>query len=175
MPIFDITLARAPRDDVPNSRMQITSSAMLKILLIAWLVIVLETIVSSNSLAEAFKQGRVYVGSFGKEWQVAQIEHCATLAYAEDVWNAHTDGGFPAGLHKFRKYKEEFDRGAPKCRMPPKPIRFELVKIIKRAFLPWPNVGYQETYLIEFHIIGSPVNRFSIVKFVTFTDIGDES
>ena len=180
MSIFDITRAGTPRDDVPNSRMQIASSAMLKILLIAWLVIVLETIVSSNSLAEAFKQGRVYVDSFGKEWQVAQIEHCATLAYAEDVWNAHrgnahTDGGFLSGLHTFQKYKEEFDRGAPKCRTPPKPIKFELVRIIKQALLPWPNVGYQETYLIEFHIFGSPVNRFAIVKFVTFTDTGDEA
>jgi len=59
--------------------------------------------------------------------------------------------------------------------MPPKPIKFELVRIIKRAFLPWPNVGYQESYLIEFHIIGSPVNRYSIVKFVTSTVTGDET
>jgi hypothetical protein len=168
MPIFDVTRAGTYVKVVQGS-------AMRKILLIAWLVIVLETIVSGNSLAEVFKQGRVHVDFFGKEWQVAQIEHCATLAYAEDVWNAHADGGFQSGLYTFRKYKEEFDRGAPKCRMPPKPIKFELVRIIKRAFLPWPNVGYQETYLIEFHIIGSPVNRFSIVKFVTFTDAGNET
>ena len=148
---------------------------MRKILFTAWFVFVLVTLVSGNSLAEVFKQGRVYVDFLGKEWQVAQIEHCATLAYAEDVWNAHTDGGFPAGLHTFRKYKEEFDRGAPKCRIPPRPIKFELVRFIKRGFLPWPKVGDQETYLIEFHIIGSPVNRFSIVKFVTLTDTGDES
>jgi hypothetical protein len=180
MSIFDITRAGTSRDDVPINRMQITSSAVLKILLIAWLVIALETVVSSNSLAEVIKQGRVYVDSFGKEWQVAQIEHCATLAYAEDVWsahrgNVHTDGGFLSGLHIFQKYKEEFDRSAPKCRTPPKPIKFELVRIIKQAFLPWPNVGHQESYLIEFHIFGSPVNRFAIVKFVTFTDSGDEA
>lgn len=168
MSIFDVTRAGTYVKAVQGS-------AMLKFLLVAWLVIVLETVVSGNSLAEVFKQGRVYVDSFGKEWQFSQIEHCATLAYAEDVWNAHTDGGFLSGRHTFRKYKEEFDRGAPKCRMPPKPIKFELVRIIKRAFLPWPNVGYQETYLIEFHIIGSPVNRFSIVKFVTFSDTGDEA
>ena len=167
MSIFDVTRAG-------NHEKAAQGSAIRKFPLIAWFVFVLVTLVSGNSLAEVFEQGRVHVDFFGKEWQVAQIEHCATLAYAEDVWNAHTDGGFPAGLHKFRKYKEEFDRGAPKCRMPPKPIKFELVRIIKRAFLPWPKVGYQETYLIEFHIIGSPVNRFSIVKFVPFTDTGDE-
>ncbi len=168
MSIFDVTRAG-------NHEQVVQGSAMRKILFTAWFVFVLEILVSGNSLAEVFKQGRVHVDFFGKEWQVAQIEHCATLAYAEDVWNAHTDGGFRSGLHKFRKYKEEFDRGAPKCRMPPKPIKFELVRIIRRAFLPWPNVGYQETYLIEFHIIGSPVNRFSIVKFVTFKDIGEET
>ncbi len=168
MSIFDITRAG-------NHEQAVRGSAMRKILFIAWFMFVLVTPVSGNSLAEVFKQGRVHVDFFGKEWQVAQIEHCATLAYAEDVWNAHTDGGFPAGLHTFRKYKEEFDRGAPKCRTPPKPIQFELVRIIKRAFLPWPKVGNQETYLIEFHIIGSPVNRYSIVKFVTFTGTGDEA
>ncbi|MCZ6774752.1 MAG: hypothetical protein O7G83_22585 [Proteobacteria bacterium] len=175
MSIFDITRAGPPRDDAPNSRMQITGSAMLKFLLVAWLAIVLEIVGSSNSLAVVFKQGQVHVDPFGKAWQVAQIEHCATLAYTEDVWNAHTDGGFPSGRHTFQKYTEEFDRGAPKCRTPPKPIQFELVRIIKHAFLPWPNVGRQETYLIEIHIIGSPVNRFAIVKFVTFTDTGDET
>lgn len=102
------------------------------------------------------------------------------LTYAEDVWNAHrgnahTDGGFQSGLHTFQRYKEEFDRGAPKCRTPPKPIRFELVRIVKRAFLPWPDVGHQQSYLIEFHIFGSPVNRFGIVKFVTFADPGLEA
>ncbi len=168
MSIFDVTRAG-------NHEQAVRGSAMRKILFIAWFMFVLVTLVSGNSLAEVFRQGRVHVDFFGKEWQVAQIEHCATLAYAEDVWNAHTDGGFLSGLHTFRKYKEEFDRGAPKCRMLPKPIKFELVRIIKRAFLPWPNVGYQETYLIEFHIIGSQVNRFSIVKFVTFTGTGDEA
>ena len=168
MSIFDVTRAA-------NHEQAVQGSTMRKFLFIAWFVFVLVTLVSGNSVAEVFKQGRVHVDFFGKEWQVAQIEHCATLEYAEDVWNAHTDGGFQSGLYTFRKYKEKFDRGAPKCRMPPKPIKFELVRIIKRAFLPWPNVGYQETYLIEFHITGSPVNRFSIVKFVTSTDTGDEA
>lgn len=179
MSIVDSSHAGTPRDDAPNSGPLINSSSMPNILLTAWLIIVLGTVGSSQSSAQVFKQGHVYVDPFGKQWQVAQIEHCATLAYAEDVWNAHrgnvhADGGFQSGLRTFRKYKVEFDGGAPKCRTPPKAIRFELVRVVKRAFLPWPNVGHQETYMIEFHIFGSPVNRFAIVRFVTFKDSGVE-
>ncbi len=148
---------------------------MRKLTLIVWLVIALAPVVSGNSLAEVYRDGGVYVDSFGKEWQVARIEHCATLAHAEDVWNAHrgnvhTDGGFKSAFLTYQRYKKEFDRGAPKCRKPPKPIKFELVRIVKHAFLPWPNVGHHDSYLIEFHIIGSPVNRFAIVRFVTIKD-----
>lgn len=148
---------------------------MSKILLFVCLIIALSSFASSNSRATLFKQGEVYVDPFGKEWQVARVEHCAKLVYAEDVWNAHRNGGFQAGFRTFQKYKEELDGGAPKCRTPPKPIKFELVRIIKHAFLPWPGVGDQETYLIEIHIYGSPVNRFAIVKFVTIKNPGDET
>ena len=147
----------------------------LKLVLFGWLVIALASVAAANSLAEMYREGEVYVDTFGKEWQVARIEHCATLAHAEDVWNAHrgnvhTDGGYMSGFLTYQRYKVEFDKGSPKCRKPPKPIKFELVRIVKHAFLPWPNVGHQETYLIEFHIIGSPVNRFAIVRFVTIKD-----
>ena len=64
----------------------------------------------------------------------------------------------------------DFYRGAAHS----KPIRFELVRIIKHALLPWPYVGNQDTYLIEIHITGSPVNRFAIGKIISFEDTGAE-
>ena len=115
-----------------------------KSMLLAGLLSLFAFLQPAGVSAKQILQGQGYVDPFGKAWQVSTIEHCTTLAYAEDVWNSHRVGGFPAGRRTFHRYKEEFDSGASKCTTPSKPIKYELVRVIDSAPLQWPLIGDRE-------------------------------